>query len=257
MEFSRHCRHAARSALRAGLDFISPRVCPRCRREDRLTIAAPGLEPVFCTACRAELAAPISYACQRCAAPVGPFLDTASGCIHCRGDRFAFQRVVRLGVYDGPLRALCLRGKQPRSESLLAAAAALLWDRERDALLRTEADLVVPVPHHWTQRIGRLHNPAEIIAGLLAQRMRIELDPHLVRKIRRTPPQASLSPTQRRANVRAAFRIPRRCDLTGCRVLVVDDVLTTGSTAHEVARALRSAGAEVPAAVVLTRGIGK
>ena len=254
-EFGTRCRGILQSGWRAGLDFVYPRVCPRCSVEDERTVSASRLEPVFCRSCSDELAPAIPHSCARCAAPVGPFLDTSSGCIHCRGERWAFGSVVRLGVYENALRSLCLVGKNPGAESSLAAAAAFLFERECDALKGMRADVIVPVPHHWTQRLGRSHNSAEVIGGVLARRLRVECDAGLVRKIRRTPPQASLPSTQRRTNLRGAFRTLAGCDLSGCRVLIADDVLTTGSTVNEVAKALRKSGAEVVAAVVLARAV--
>lgn len=254
-QFRKLLGRAAQSAWRAGLDFVYPRVCPRCGVEDEQAIAASGVEPVFCRACSEELAPAIPHSCQRCAAPVGPYLDTSAGCIHCRRDRWVFGSVVRLGVYEGALRSLCLLGKNSGAEPLLAAAATSLCEREDAALQRMSADLIVAVPHHWIQRIGRSHNSAEVIAGIIARKLGVECDTGLVHKIRRTPPQASLPATQRRTNLRGAFRTVTGCDLSGCRVLIADDVLTTGSTVNEVAKALRKSGAEVVAAVVLARAV--
>jgi ComF family protein len=245
-----------RAFLRAAVDFVYPPVCPFCGREHGdAEPAGPG--SALCGPCRARLAPIIEHACRRCAAPVGPHLDTSDGCIHCRDDRFAFETVVRLGVYDGPLRAACLRMKQPDGQVLAAAVAGLLWEREREALQRAEVDLVVPVPHHWTQRLSREHNPAATLARTLGRRLHAAVEPHILGKSRRTPAQASLPPSERRRNLRDAFRVGGASALSGRTVLLVDDVLTTGTTAHEISKVLLRAGAARVVVAVLARGLGQ
>jgi predicted amidophosphoribosyltransferase len=165
--------------------------------------------------------------CARCSAPVGPFLDTSSGCVHCRGDRFAFERVFSLGVYDAQLRSAVLAAKQQGGEVLTAALAELLARREADELQSLKIDLIVPIPHHWTERLLRRHLPPVTMATRLSRLLMATWTPHILAKVRRTRPQSQLEPTDRRNNLRGAFRLIGRARLDGTRVLLVDDVLTT------------------------------
>ncbi|MEX1096485.1 MAG: phosphoribosyltransferase family protein, partial [Planctomycetales bacterium] len=119
-----------------------------------------------------------------------------------------------------------------------------------------DAACVVPVPHHWTDRLRGRPNAAETVALVLARRLRVEFAGSILCKTRRTPAQASLTPAQRRTNLRRAFRARGRIP-AGITVLLVDDILTTGTTAHEAARHLRSAGAERVLVAVLARGLGR
>ncbi|MBW3541476.1 MAG: hypothetical protein KY476_14510 [Planctomycetes bacterium] len=245
-----------RSLLRAGVETIYPSYCPRCGT-NALQFATPtkGL-PRLCHPCAASLAPPVADFCRRCGAPVGPHLDTSGGCLHCCDDRFAFDTVIALGVYRNELRSACLRAKQPGSEILTAALATLLWERNSSTLQDGRFDAVVPVPRHWTDRLGRRHHSPGTLGRALARLLQIRFDGRVLRKVRRTPRQANLTVTERRANLRNAFRARRSKRLAGRRILLVDDVLTTGTTAHRTSRLLRQAGAASVSVAVLARGIG-
>lgn len=247
----------AAATWRAGVDFVYERPCPRCRTELSDVPSAERIWPRLCAGCAADVAPSLEFACVRCGAPVGPHLDTTGGCVHCRDDRFAFERAVALGVYDDALRLACLSIKQADAEPLAAALGHLLWQRMSDELAALAADVVVAVPHHWIVRLSRGHNPAATIAGVLAARLRRPFLRAGLRKVRLTPSQTALTPTERRANLRDAFRAGRRKRLAGRRVLLVDDVLTTGTTAHRAARALLDGGAAAVVVAVIARGIGR
>ena len=239
----------------AGFDFLFPPRCPLCRGETASTGRLA--RPDFCDECRQGLTGPVrGDSCLKCGAPVGPNLGASNGCALCRDDRFAFDRVIRFGVYDGPLRFACLRGKQPRTEGLLRALAELTWEVAEQDFVAARADLVIPTPRHWAQSVFWPHNSAAILATAWSRKLRVRCAPHGLIKVRRTPRQATLPPTGRRQNLKHAFRVRRPQQVAGRRVLLVDDVLTTGSTAHECARALRQAGAASVTVAVIARGIG-
>lgn len=243
------------SFRRAALDFLYPPACSCCARELDSSGASAGF--ALCALCRREIAPEIPFACSRCAAPVGPFLDSSGGCVHCRTDRFTFERVYRLGVYDGPLRTVCLRGKEAGGDRLIAAAGELLCDREAASLSGEAIGLVLPIPHHWSQRLLRPHNPAAELARVLARRLKAQFSAHILVKVRRTPAQSRLSPTERRANLRGAFRVRGPAAVRGQTILLADDILTTGTTAHQAARVLKDAGAGRILVAVLARGLGR
>ena len=156
--------------------------------------------------------------------------------------------------YDGPMRAIIHGFKYARHQSL---AAPLAWRlRAHPHLALDRNDLVVPVPLHPWRRIVRGFNQAEHLARHLERPLL-----HALARWQWTPPQAGLSAPARRRNVRGAIRLaPRltangsrrlRAQVAGARVLVVDDVVTTGETMSACARVLREAGArEVRAAAV-------
>ena len=112
------------------------------------------------------------------------------------------------------------------------------------------------MPPFWAARLFHRGNAAAVVAETLARRLGVPCRPEALAKRRLTPAQSSLPPTDRRRNLRAAF-IASRLLLNGRRVLLVDDVLTTGTTAHRCARALSEAGAASTAVAVVARGLGR
>jgi ComF family protein len=227
------------------LQLVYPAFCRACG------VSLPAEQRHFCRRCRDELAADPYPSCPRCANSVGPFTHLGDGCPGCRDAGFHFEQAIRLGPYDGLLRELILRMKEPTGEEL-AECLGELWVEQRETRLRAlEATLVVPVPLHWRQRWRRGYNQSAALAGVLADRLGLPCRPRWLARIRHTPQQSAQPPAQRRVNVRGAFRARRHVQLQGQCVLLVDDVLTTGSTASEAARALRDAGAQRVVVAVL------
>jgi len=109
------------------------------------------------------------------------------------------------------------------------------------------------VPMYWKRRLVRGTNSPEIIARSVAAGLGVKARGRLLVRCRNTLPQADLSPRHRFSNVKGAFRVRKHRDLDGARVLLVDDILTTGATCSEAARALKKAGAAVVAAAVVAR----
>ena len=249
--FSFHLRHGVSELWQAALDFVYPPMCCLCGCE----IPSQALDR-FCSTCQRDIAPFILDACQRCGASVGPYLDTTSGCIHCKTTPFHFDGLVRLGLYQDLLRRACLMIKKPGRELLANALAEQLWSRESSGLEAANADRVLSVPKHWTSRLLAGHNPAETLARALAKRLRIPFDGRLVRKIRKTEKQSSLPRSRRLTNLQNAFRLRRPKAIKDRNILLVDDVLTTGTTVNRICRLLRKAGAKTITVAVLARSVG-
>ncbi len=242
-----------RSILQGLLHLVYPGACHVCNLP-----LPPGSGP-FCAGCRHELTTDPHSPCPRCAGTIGPFAAVADGCPDCRGISFAFDKVVRLGPYESPgkLREVVLRMKQASGEAL-AELVGELWAECAGSRLRDlGADLVVPVPLHWRRRWRRGYNQSEALARPIAGRLHLPFRPGSLRRIRNTPEQkGSGMAAERLDNVRGAF-LARGHELAGRTILLVDDVLTTGSTASEAARALRRAGAKRVVVAVLARWVRK
>ena len=250
-------RRGGREAIASGLDLLFPPTCFCCDAPN-LPQAEPGeaeLGPErinLCETCRAALCH-AGACCQRCGLEVGPHVDPVAGCARCRGERYAFERVVHLGRYDGELRRCVLRMKNGAESPLAAAVARWLLHECGDQLRALKADVVVPIPMHWSRRAWRGSNSADTLAEEIARGLSLPCAPWLVRRRRRTRPQTELSPTRRRQNMRGAFSVRRHRDLAGARVLVVDDVMTTGSTCSACARTLKRGGASWVGSAVVAR----
>jgi ComF family protein len=207
----------------------------------------------LCNDCRRSVSFDPFPACPSCAANVGPHTDTTHGCGTCRSLSLGFEGAIRLGPYDGRLREAILRMKDAAGEGLAEALGRVFAD-VACARWRTESiGLVAPVPLHWRRRWARGYNQSAAVARELATQLGTEFAPHALKRIRHTPRQVGASAMARRENVRGAFRANSGARLANQTVLLVDDVMTTGSTLAEAAKTLKDAGARRVLVAVLAR----
>jgi ComF family protein len=163
-----------------------------------------------------------------------------------------------LGIYHGELGKAVVRIKHSSSESLAGALARFLVDRRGYDLKSFHSEVVVPVPMHWLRRWRRGTNAPDVIGQAIAAQLDIAYGGGVLVRRRLTPLQVDSTLEQRRTNQRGSFRVASGYNLQGRRVLLVDDVLTSGATTDAAAKVLISAGAaEVNVAVLARAGIGK
>jgi ComF family protein len=222
------------------LDLILPARCSTCHRYLR-----GEANPCICRDCWETVSRIDGPCCPHCGKP---FASTASLshspghlCGDCRERLPKFDRAISAGWYEGVLaEAIHLfkyRGKtlltRPLGELLLPAIKRL-----------PEADVLVPVPLHPSRLREREFNQALLLCDYVRAESGLPVIPAALERIRVTPPQIGLSHTDRRRNVRRAF-VPKRPErFEGRRLILIDDVFTTGATVNECARALKRAGAE-------------
>jgi ComF family protein len=155
--------------------------------------------------------------------------------------------------YDEESRRLVLAFKH--GDRLHLAPALGAWMRRAGAELVASADAVVPVPLHWTRLFARRYNQAAVLAQALAGAGGPRLGADWLARRRRTPSQGKRNREARRRNVAGAFRAARPNEIEGRRILLVDDVFTTGATIEECARVLLRAGARQVDALTLARAV--
>ena len=215
--------------------------------------AAPSLG--LCRPCRGRLRPLPPGGCAICCRPLpAALLPPGWPCQDCREEPPSFDRLLALWSYEEPLSAVVRALKFRRLDYLGRHLGEALAARFAGDL--GSADLVVPVPLHWRRRLLRGYNQAERIAQPLAARLGRPVVP-LLRRARATPPQSLLGKAARVANLRRAFRVDDPARLRGLRLLLVDDVATTGATLEAAAAVLRKAGAAAVIAVTAGRTLGR
>jgi ComF family protein len=176
-------------------------------------------------------------------------LDESGRCALCRMGLRGFDAVYSYGSYEGTLRQLVHLFKYGGVRPLARPFGRFL----AQALPRGASfDVIVPMPLHWFKQWQRGFNQADLLAREIGHKWGVPVRP-VIRRRRATSPQAGLTNAKRRANVRGAFRVARGKPLQGMRVLLVDDVVTTGATASACARVLKRAGAAHVALLALAR----
>ncbi len=191
------------------------------------------------------------YFCVSCRTPFqNRFpLDEQGRCRLCCAGARGFDAAYCFGAYEGALRELIHLFKYGRMKPLARTLAAHL----ASALPRDHAfDLVVPMPLHWRRQWQRGFNQSELLARRTARRRGIPMV-NAVRRTRATAAQAGLSNARRRENVAGAFRVKKPRAVDGRRVLLIDDVMTTGATAAACSLALKRAGAKSVVLLALAR----
>lgn len=219
-----------RTAMRWALDFALPPRCAGCG-----TIIADVHS--FCPDCWMQIDFMGNSGCQTCGLPLQATEQTICGACLARPPRIA--RIRAAVAYGDLARSLAIRLKYGRK-----VAVARTMARYMAPLVGEEGErLLVPVPLHRTRLWGRGFNQSALVARELSRRLNVATDPLVLSRTRRTPPLKGMSPLQRRRTVAGAFRVRDKSAVAGKTVILIDDVLTTGSTAEACARTLKRAGA--------------
>lgn len=189
----------------------------------------------FCHGCRADLPVPADP-CPLCALPLAT--PDAVACGACLTDPPPYARCVSALLYAPPADRLVAALKYRERLAVARSLAPMLVERIGP---EPAIDALLPVPLHWRRRWSRGFNQAEVIAAELASHLSLPVHNRWLQRTRATPAQQALTAVQRRRNLRAAFALQHPVE--GLRLALIDDVVTTGSTAAELARLLLEAGA--------------
>ncbi|MGR4000559.1 MAG: ComF family protein [Alphaproteobacteria bacterium] len=246
------CDGAWRGAVR-GLHLVIPVTCLNCDRPMGVT-AAPDS---FCLRCEGNLKRLVGPLCARCGVEIGdnPVIpadpDWHAVCFDCFGKPPKYHTARALFSYEGTGRELIIslkRRQRHRIAPLLAPALVRVGEE-----LIAQSDIIVPVPLAWQRRVARRFNQSALLGRAVARHSRLPISLYELQRRRNTPSQVSRRREQRRANVRSAFCVRESGFFKGRRVLLIDDVVTTGATADACARVLFRDGASEVRVLALAR----
>lgn len=239
-------------SMAAAVDFMFPWNCLFCASSDDRQ-AESGLNYAWCRDCHEELIQADQQRCQKCAAVVGPFSRTTDGCVHCRDKKILFESACCVGMYEGILRRAILASKWSWTSSAIDALTRILIQQHLRHWRDLQIDCVVCVPQSARRRLRTHFHSAEIIANLVARSLGVGQNAVRLRRVRHPRPQKRVTLSERFRNQHKSIGVRQGDSVKGRRILVVDDVLTTGATCSEAARALKSAGAASCHVAVLGR----
>jgi ComF family protein len=218
------------------LDMVLPAQCLACRT----VVNTLG---TLCPSCWSKIRFIDRPFCAACGVPFEFEMGEGALCGACVRERPVYDRARAAIVYDEGSRGLILAFKHgDRTES---APALGRWMLRAGAELVAEADLIVPVPLHWTRLFARRYNQAALLAHAIGKQSGTRVVPDLLVRRKRTSSLGKLGPSARRKTVQHAFTLPARKVpiVSGRRVLLIDDVHTTGATVNACSHVLLRAGA--------------
>jgi ComF family protein len=235
-------------AAQRALDAIYPPACPACHGAVRQN----GFLCAQCWALAPFIERPY---CERSGAPFAQDLGAGLLSPQVLADPPVWSRARAVMLYqDGPARRLVHALKY--SDRVDYAATMGLWMARAGAEVLEGADLLAPIPLHRGRLFSRRFNQAAALAAVISKASGKPCDPLALARVRQTPPQVGLTRTQRADNVQGAFRAPDASVIAGRRIVLVDDVMTSGATANAAARVLLRAGAANVDVLVFARVVG-
>jgi ComF family protein len=243
-------RESVKGWLNAGLGLLYPEVCQLCR-----AARATPAEGYVCGDCRAKVRFIQAPFCERCGRPYQGDITTRFECANCREMEWSFQSARSAVVARDPVLEVIHRYKYQRAFWFEPFLAELLICAATPALGTQRPTMIVPVPLHPAKQREREFNQAERLARRLGAATQIPVNKRLLQRVLPTRTQTQLSRPERLANVRNAFAMRKGQRLNGERIVLVDDVFTTGATTSACAGVLAAAGASDVCVWTVARGI--
>ena len=228
--------------------LVYPRVCGGCGEQ---------LDPEeshLCWDCRADIQPVVHPFCSICGNPFEGRIDHQFVCWHCKEETPHFDRARCAARYRGVLPQLIRGLKYNAWFWMIPDLGDLLEASYRTHFAGDPPDFIASVPLFHRRRRFRTYNQSTVLARDLARRTKIPFRRFTLLRLRDTQTQTHLTAPERASNVRHAFWVPMQSVVAGRRILLIDDVMTTGATVNECARALKLAGAAKVLVLTLARG---
>lgn len=236
---------------RVAVDLVWPRACVVCGQE----VCGPSRQEWLCAACDQQVRWIEPPFCRRCGLPFAGALAEPFPCEHCRGVSFHFRYAVAAVRAEGTARQAIHQLKYHRRWMVAGVLAEWLVAAGRMWVDWNDVDAIVPVPLHPRRKRMRLFNQADLLAEALSRVVARPVWRHVVMRVRDTPTQTLLGREARARNLRGAFAVRQPHTVAGRRLVLVDDVFTTGMTMDACAKVLRDAQAAEVVALTVARGV--
>ncbi len=234
--------------MKAFLDLLYPRRCIGCGASSPETFRYVCWE---CWSAAARVEAPF---CELCGDPVAGAVDHHFTCYSCSAKKPAFDGARSAARYDGVVGEALRQLKYEKALWLAPDLSGLLFNCIEAEYPGLRFDFLLPVPLHHVRRRARGFNQSAVLARALGRRMGCPSMPGMLRRIRPTISQTNLTANDRLSNVASAFQYGREKWLAGRRILLVDDVMTTGATVNACAKTLKKGGAASVHVITVARG---
>lgn len=233
--------------IKATLDFIFPPLCHICRS------FIPDADDIhICPACRDQLPLVVSPICTVCGIP----FNSAGGdhtCGKCQTHPPHFDLARAHLLYEQSARELIHQFKYSYKTHLRRPLALLALEGMADVIMSQKPEIIIPVPLHRSRLRSRGFNQSILLGKMFSSRLSLPMLADGLIRTRQTEPQIDLSAEERRHNVKGAFAVKKAESISGKRILLLDDVMTTGSTVTECAQVLKKAGAVSVTVVTIAR----
>lgn len=231
-----------RRLIKGLTDIIYPKRCLSCKNK----LGASSVDNLICGGCWSSIKRNLPPFCHSCGRHLEKGNVAKNICPHCIKKKLHFDRAFSPCIYTGIIKELIHEFKYKNKDYLGFPLSRLMIEFIREYNVAIDClDFIVPVPLHKTRLREREFNQAEVLSKYIAEEFKKTLLPDALLRHRHTKTQTDLELSQRLLNVKDSFSVNKPGDIKGKNLLVVDDVLTTGATSSEAARALKGTGANI------------
>jgi ComF family protein len=239
------------------VDLVYPRICVLCSKP-----IVDWERESLCSKCQSQIS-PTPNGCMRCSAPL-PVLggtkieSNKKKCFYCERRKWAFRHAYCFTAYAGVGARAARKIKQPSCEALAIELGQRLgqWLQTLEHFDLQRYDFVVPIPQHWFRRVTVRYNQAEVLAENVARELKLPVRRSWLYRTRLTDKQGTKTIVERRTSLTDSFGCKLASELKSSKILIVDDIVTSGATVHEAAAALRKSGAALVDVAAFARGVG-
>ncbi len=222
--------------------------CPICQK------IIVGQKQTICNSCEKKIKKITEPRCKKCGRPIR--ILEQENCFDCERTHHFYEEGIGIYLYEGDMRRAVHRMKFQNKRVYAKVFGEIMAKEIQDKITKWEIEAIVPVPMHKKKQRKRGYNQAELLAQTIADRWNIEIKKDWVVRVKETAPQKDLEKKARENNMKKAFTIIKN-DVELKKILIVDDIYTTGSTVDAVAHILKKHGAQKVYFVSLCIGRGE